>query len=182
MGQPFTQDLRSGLAEGLKPLPPRAVDTFDAPDTMDDEQRAVSLPGGRRGHIRRIAFATLSAVEEKQALKRCGGDPSGIGFQLAIATLAGVVLDEDIGWPTAAELKALPDDNARAGAVTAAIERLERQPLTPLTLTDGSADAAWNGMHPAMRNLCVQAYGATQTATEDVSRDFLKSRRRAHRT
>jgi hypothetical protein len=176
MGQPFSQDIRSGLAEGLKAPPPRPVDTFDIPLTMDDEQREVALPGGRRGKIRRLAFATLSAAEEKMALKRCGGDPSGLAFQLAISTLAGIVLDEDVGWPTDAELKAAGDGAAEL--VNAAIARLERQPLTPLSVTDSTADAAWVGMHPAMRNLCVSAYGATQTTTEDVAKDFLKSRRR----
>lgn len=135
------------LQAGTQRAPTRTIEWFDVPDSMPLEQRQVKFHEAAEPLTVESIGFVLLSVDEEK---------------MAIARAGG----DPMQLPYEQCLQSLR-------AWRAVGDQMDRT----LSLADGSADALWHRLQPALRTLVVMAWGQIHTPPAKAIDDFLASRR-----
>ena len=158
---------------GSNPMPAapsRRTETFDMPPLVPPAEREVVRAGNRYALVAAM-FVHLTVDEEKRVYARAG-----------IHSTNAMILANLKATEAMRVIKVAPitDGLDKEGQKVETFNPAEAVEYATSTI-DGTAEVAYAGMTPALRDLMVLAYGVATSIDEGAAALFIRSRRSAYR-
>lgn len=159
---PVAQNLASASSARI----PRRYEYFDVPEFTPMDQRELKLDQTRYA-ILSIGFVLMNVEEEKKVASRAGLHASNALYIAALRATEAMRVIVLAPIVSGLDPKGQPVDTFDPASATE----------FATSTVDATAEGAYAGMHPGMRELVMLAYGSIASVDDSAAALFLKSRR-----